>query len=94
MGAFLSGADVRGADLSEAYLMGADLSEAEDLTGAHIPGADLSGADLSGADLSGARHLTQKQLESAKGNEYTQIPHGLKPPAHWGVKTDEQPEED
>jgi hypothetical protein len=86
----LSGADLSTrADLSEADLTGADLSEAVDLSG-----ADLSGAILYGADLSGARHLTQEQLEQAKGDNNTQLPCHLEPPAHWSVKTDEQPEED
>jgi hypothetical protein len=28
------------------------------------------------------------------GDEITRLPPDLKPPAHWNVKTDEQPEED
>ena len=48
LGAYLSGADLRGADLLGAYLSGADLR------GADLRGADLSGAYLSRADLRGA----------------------------------------
>jgi hypothetical protein len=103
-GARLSGADLYGADLSGARLSGADLSGA-DLSEADLSGADLSEAELSEADLSkarlyatfllGAQHLTQKQLEKTmSGDEITRLPPDLKPPAHWNVKTDEQPEED
>jgi hypothetical protein len=79
--------------IAAADLSGADLSGA-DLSGAIIADANLSGARLSGADLSGAQHLTQEQLEEADGDEHTQLPPYLTPPAHWDVKTDEQPEED
>jgi hypothetical protein len=89
----LSGAILLNANLSRAILYGANLSGAV-LTRADLSGADLSGADLSGADLSGARHLTQRQLGLTEGDKSTFLPPPLKPPAHWGVKTDEQPEED
>jgi Pentapeptide repeats (8 copies) len=91
----LTGASLAGADLTEALLAEADLTQAR-LSGANLTRANLIGADLSGADLSGVRHrhLTQEQLEQADGDEYTQLPSHLKPPAHWGVKPDEQPEAD
>jgi hypothetical protein len=54
----------------------------------------LSRANLSGADLGEAEGLTQADLEDTTGNETTQLPPDLKPPAHWNVKTDEQIEED
>jgi uncharacterized protein YjbI with pentapeptide repeats len=106
-GADLSEADLSGADLSGALLSEADpfyrYREA-DLSGAYLPGARLTGARLTGAVLSGAvlfevrsflyADLTQEQLEQAEGDENTQLPPHLKPPAHWGVKADEQPEED
>src|SRR5215216_2477965 len=85
-------------DLPEADLSWANLSGAF-LAGANLAGADLSGAlfpaaDLSGADLSGAAFLTQKQLDETKlGDNETQLPPDLKPPAHWNVRTDEQIEE-
>ena len=57
-GAYLSGADLRGADLRGAYLSGADLRGAylsgAYLSGAYLRGAYLRGAYLSGADLRGA----------------------------------------
>jgi uncharacterized protein YjbI with pentapeptide repeats len=75
-----------------------DLFIEPDLTGAELREADLSGADLSGADLSGAdlstASLTQEELEPATGDENTRLPADLNPPAHWGVKTDEQAKED
>jgi hypothetical protein len=71
---------------------------ATELSGANLSNADLSDADLSGADLSGAdlleANLNQVQLEETMGDEFTKLPSGLKPPAHWGVKTDEQIEEE
>ena len=76
----------------EPDLTGAKLTEA-DLREAALSGANLSGADLSGADLSTAS-LTQEELEPATGDENTRLPADLNPPAHWGVKTDEQAKED
>ena len=70
-----------------------DLFVEEELTGAELREADLCGADLSGADLSTAS-LTQEELEPATGDENTRLPADLNPPAHWGVKTDEQAKED
>jgi uncharacterized protein YjbI with pentapeptide repeats len=75
------------ADLESAKLTGADLREAD------LSGADLSGADLSGADLSTAS-LTQEEVEPAIGDENTQLPPDIKPPAHWGIGTDDQAKED
>jgi hypothetical protein len=46
-----------------------------------------------GAYLSEAK-LIQDELESATGDENTRLPPDLKPPAHWGVKPDEQAKED
>jgi hypothetical protein len=79
-----------------ANLSGANLSDA-DLSGATLwnilwnDKVDLSGANLSGANLSGAK-LHQAQLEETIGDKNTQLPPDLKPPAHWGVHTDEQTE--
>ena len=99
----LSAAYLPRADLSAAYLAGADLSRANlagaNLLGARLYGVDLSNVNLSGAslygvDLSRTQNLTQEQLEQAEGNKNTKLPPDLKPPAHWGVKTDEQTEGD
>jgi hypothetical protein len=43
--------------------------------------------------LSAVEYLSQAQLEETTGDENTQLPPNLKPPAHWGVKTDDQSEE-
>jgi hypothetical protein len=103
MGANLGGADLRGTTFRRADLRGALLGEA-DLGGAWFSGAYFSGAyyseaylggaDFSGANLSGARNLIQAQLEGTRGDKDTRLPSNLKPPAHWGVKTDEQGEGD
>jgi hypothetical protein len=102
--AHLSGAALWDAKLSETFLVEADLSGANltgaDLTGAALPEADFTGvnlfdADLTGANLGRAKNLTRAQLEETKsGDEKTQLPPDLKPPAHWNVKIDEQNEGD
>jgi uncharacterized protein YjbI with pentapeptide repeats len=96
-------ADFRNATLREAGLYGANLTQA-DLRDAVLQGADLrdalfggtllQGADLKGADLRDTTHLTQAQLEQASGDLNTRLPPGLKSPAHWGVKSEEQTGED
>jgi hypothetical protein len=91
--AYLTRADLTGADLIGAYFTGANLTGAI-LREADLSGADLTRADLTRADLSRAKYLTQEHLEKAAGDENTRLPTHLKPPAHWGVKPDEQPEED
>jgi len=98
-GARLMGADLVEADLSGAYLEGADLTRVNlyeaDLVEALLVEANLEGANLSRANLMGAEHLTQEQLEETyDGDENTQLPPDLKPPAHWNVKLDEQNEGD
>ncbi|MFD3934529.1 pentapeptide repeat-containing protein [Streptomyces sp. NPDC058611] len=82
MGARLSGSNLRGANLRGAYLIAADLSHA-DLRSADLIGADLRDADLRGADLRDALFLTQPQLNAARGNPSTRIPHPLTHPTHW-----------
>ena len=91
-GADLRGADLRGADLVRAYLAGARLDGARlfwtrldgaRLYGANLHGARLAEAYLAGADLREARHLTQEQLESARGDSETKLPEGLGRPKSW-----------
>jgi hypothetical protein len=86
-------ANLKGALLFRANLSKARLSEAN-LDGAILLEARLSEAFLDGAILSNIPELTQAQLEEAYGDENTRLPSHLKPPAHWGVMTDEQPEQD
>jgi hypothetical protein len=59
-----------------------------DLAQAILVRAILTGADLSTASL------TQEELEPATVDENTRLPPDLNPPAHWGVKPDEQAKED
>lgn len=104
-GANLRGANLLGANLLGASLIGADLRGAylsfdpvreRYLWGASLIGADLRGAHLEGTHLGGVERtkLTQAQLEVTSGDETTVLPPHLKPPAHWGVKPDEQAKKD
>ncbi|WDH80604.1 pentapeptide repeat-containing protein [Paenibacillus urinalis] len=86
LGANLKGIDFRGADLRGALLIASDLRNA-DLRKVDFIGADLRNADLSGANLTGCIFLTQAQVNSAKGNQHTQLPRYLKFPAHWLAKS-------
>jgi hypothetical protein len=96
----LKGADLSDANLAEADIGGADLSEADiggaDLSGAHIGKAHFSegtifwDADIRGADFSKTDPRTMRRhLESARGDETTRLPPGLKPDELWDGKTDE-----
>lgn len=82
IGARLRGTDLRGANLRGAYLIGADLRGA-DLGLADLIGADLRGADLRGANLATSLFLIQSQLDSARGDQSTRLPSGLRHPTHW-----------
>ena len=88
--AILWGANLSEAYLSEAYLEHAILHDTN-LMGATLSSANLTGADLHDANLSGAA-VTPEKLEQTYGNKDTRLPSDLKPPAQWGVKTDEQTE--
>jgi hypothetical protein len=72
--------DLRGADLERASLVGANLE------GANLQEAALEVADLRKAVLREARNLFQEQIEKASGDETTQLPTHLNPPANWGVE--------
>ena len=101
----LSRANLKGADLSNAILAEADLSEADlseaDIGGADLSGANLRkahfseetilwDADIRGADFSETDPRTMRRhLESARGDETTRLPPGLKPDELWDGKTDE-----
>ncbi|MEV0717392.1 pentapeptide repeat-containing protein [Asanoa sp. NPDC050611] len=75
--------DLRAANLRGAYLIGADLRGA-DLSWTDLIGADLRDADLRGARLRTALFLTQPQVDSARGDDGTALPNGLRRPDHWG----------
>lgn len=70
-GARFTGASFRHADLSRVIAVGTYFG------GADLSGARLDGAILSGAELETARGLTQAQLNTACGDRYTRLPHGL-----------------
>jgi uncharacterized protein YjbI with pentapeptide repeats len=74
--------DLRAANLRGAYLIGADLRDA-DLGWADLIGADLRDADLRGARVRTALFLTQPQIDSARGDQATALPSGLRRPANW-----------
>ena len=97
MGANISGANLRAADFKGADCYAADFRSATvgdadftstNLTGASfgewtdLTGAKLTGANLGQADLRGAM-ITQTQINSARGDRWTQLPKGLTKPDTW-----------
>ncbi|EFO31696.1 pentapeptide repeat protein [Roseibium sp. TrichSKD4] len=98
-GAKLQEADLRGAKLQEADLRGAKLRGADlrgaKLEWAKLEWAKLEWADVrtvksslavSGfarADFTHTGYLTQKQVDSMRGDTGVLLPEGLKHPAHW-----------
>ena len=84
-GVDLSGAHLNQANLAEAKLRWAELSGA-DLSKANLSSANLTRADLTGANLQGAAGLTQEQVDSAKGDENTKLPEGVRRPGQ-GMRT-------
>ncbi|MEW1612749.1 pentapeptide repeat-containing protein [Streptomyces sp. NPDC088744] len=83
-GSRLRGAKLRGTSMRGALLIAADLSGA-DLRDADLIGADMRDTDLCGADLRGALFLTQAQLNAARGDALTKVPHPLEHPSHWAA---------
>ncbi|MCP4599819.1 MAG: pentapeptide repeat-containing protein [Proteobacteria bacterium] len=97
-GAHLRNADLSEADLSEANLSHVDLSRAN-LTEANLLEADFTRACLHNVTLGplslttstikatvqrpGAKGLTQEQIDSAYGNQYTMLPNNLSRPSSW-----------
>lgn len=73
-GARFNRCDFTGANLQRATLVGTYFGSST------LKDADLAGANLSGADLSIAKGLTQPQLDSACGDESTQLPEKLSIP--------------
>lgn len=94
MCADLEGADLKYADLDHAWLWEACLRNVDftnaSLIGASLSGADLQGATLDGADLRAAYGLTQEQIESASGDERTQLPLYLDRPSQWANTKESQ----
>lgn len=88
--AHLGGASLQYARLDKADLLSAHLQEAS-LHRVCIEGANLRNAHLEGADLSDTIELTQRQIDSAYGDEETSLPEELERPAHWRKPIKEQP---
>lgn len=95
MSMHLGGADLMGADLDHAHLEYADLFYAHlnsaylggaELAYADLKGAHLNSADLNGADLRYANNLTQEQVDSAKGDDETELPPQVRKPESWKKK--------
>ncbi len=78
----LKGLDLKGEDFRGKLLIAANLSDS-DLRKVDFIGADLRDAKLYGANLTGALFLTQSQINSAKGDNLTEIPSYLEKPDHW-----------
>ena len=70
-GGRFTGASFKNADLSRAILVGGSFDSA------NFEGATLTDANLSGAEMSKSRGLTQTQLNTACGDQYTELPTGL-----------------
>ena len=86
-GANLTDADLSCADLTKAHLDCANLTDAHlygaKLTEADLALANLTKANLGGANLTGVKNLSQCQVNSAFGNESTQLPAELRHPDRW-----------
>jgi hypothetical protein len=99
-GAELTMADLQQASLTEANLQGANFLHAglrvgmgkanlqdANLHTANLEGAYLYEANLKGANLSYARNLTQGQVDSAIGDEKTQLTSPIQMPQSWKKPT-------
>ena len=74
--------NLKEADLSGAMMIAANLKEC-DLSGALLIGVDMRDADIRGANLSKSIFLTQTQINTAKGNQFTKLPSRLDRPSYW-----------
>ena len=83
--------DLNQADRTYAHLRRANLRDTAlrevKFFAANLLGADLQRADLSGADLMGAVGLTQRQIDSARGDHMTKLPRGLRRPSTWASQS-------
>ena len=82
IGKDLRKANLKEADLSGAMMIAANLKEC-DLSGALLIGVDMRDADIRGANLSKSIFLTQAQINTAKGNQFTKLPSRLDRPSYW-----------
>ena len=72
-----AGGDLRDVNAYGAVLSSASFADAN-LTNASFVGTYLEGANFSGAEMSRAVGLTQRQLDTACGDEATSLPRGLR----------------
>jgi outer membrane protein OmpA-like peptidoglycan-associated protein len=77
--AHLTGANLRSAKLNSAKLRGADLTEAD------LSAAVMLDANIAGANLKNAKGLTQDQVDSAHGDQTTQLPRNILRPPNWNT---------
>ncbi|MEQ8286523.1 pentapeptide repeat-containing protein [Thalassospira sp.] len=78
----LAGARFNDAMLRNTVFLGSDLSNAsfrgQQLVNCDLSGTNLAGTDFRDADLSGTRGLFAEQIQRARVNANTRLPHGLK----------------
>ena len=82
IGKDLRKANLKEADLSGAMMIAANLKEC-DLSGALLIGVDMRDADIICSNLSKSIFLTQAQINTAKGNQFTKLPSRLDRPSYW-----------
>ncbi len=81
-GGNFKGKDMSGADLSSKLLIAANFEKSL-FHGTIFLGADTRDTNFNNADLSEAVFLTQRQVNSAKGNRNTKLPYHLDYPSTW-----------
>ena len=87
--AWLGDAILQDAELQDTQLYSADLQGAA-LAGTNLQGANLFQANLVGVDLRNAVGLSQAQLETALGDQTTQVPDFLEQPEAWSMTMEAQ----
>jgi Pentapeptide repeats (8 copies) len=88
----LRGANLRGANLEQTFLHGTVLRPWFTWGDDDVTFYDVRYLTFAEADEGGP--TSERQIEQAYGDETTQLPPHLTPPAHWGVKPNEQLERD
>jgi len=81
-GADLRKTNMKGADLRGACLIAANMNGV-DFTGADLISADIRDANVKGANLANCIFLTQAQVNTAKGDNFTKLPFMIDRPRHW-----------
>ena len=89
-GAYLGAAHLEEAHLGRAHLEGAHLWAAH-LEEAHLMTVHLEGANLEAAHMSRLSFVNQDQINSANGNQQTELPDGIQYPPHWLEDSNDTP---